>query len=372
MIRSRFAAARRRRCRRRLRTAARRGAGGAQASASDSRRAGPHTADAAVPRRDSPSRCSTVPRATLARGGHAGPRLPDGTPARGVPRFPDGTPAPGSPVTAAAPLPHGTRPRSAAVDHPRVKPAAAGASPRCTPAVPRSAPPPGRGFPAAGGTAAAGPRREYVDAFGEDEDDVCAHSGRRRQPHGPYGPRRPAALRRPAPATDRDGRTGADAEATAFEGRARSKGGKGRTFTGIAAAAVTTVLAVVVAGQVADGHDDEAAAYGRSPPPSRPRDARDSASRGGRPADPAPGRPRSSRADVRRRRWPRRIRSARTLKATGKFEAVRGLDKAPGKGQKYTLPGGCREGARARRRTLRRGRPEDPERRPELGPRRCP
>ena len=51
---------------------------------------------------------------------------------------------------------------------------------------------------------------------------------------------------------------GADEDGASEERPA--KGGKGRTFTGIAAAAVTTVLAVVVAGQVAaDNHGHSSA-----------------------------------------------------------------------------------------------------------------
>ncbi|GAA2465919.1 hypothetical protein GCM10010405_58020 [Streptomyces macrosporus] len=83
------------------------------------------------------------------------------------------------------------------------------------------------------------PRQEYVQAF---DDDVF----------GSAGPRTDTAPVPPAPApddgSDRDGGDGAG------DGRKAGKdgSGRGRAFTGIAAAAVTTVLAVVVAGQVAD------------------------------------------------------------------------------------------------------------------------
>ena len=106
-----------------------------------------------------------------------------------------------------------------------------------------------------------GPRQDYLDAFTEDDDVFAARP-----------PRRTPA---PAPSADPNasvtdwgaaggGRLGADAgpgvdggddDALPTGEPAPAKGGKGRTFTGIAAAAVTTVLAVVVAGQVADGAD---------------------------------------------------------------------------------------------------------------------
>lgn len=69
-----------------------------------------------------------------------------------------------------------------------------------------------------------GPRREFVDAF--DRADA------------------PTAQPEEAEGSDGSG----DVPGT---GAREGKGGKGRAFTGIAAAAVTTVLAVVVAGQVA-------------------------------------------------------------------------------------------------------------------------
>lgn len=53
-----------------------------------------------------------------------------------------------------------------------------------------------------------------------------------------------------------------------------ARGGKGRAFTGIAAAAVVTVLAVVVAGQVTDGRGTAAGAQSAT---DQARDARDAA-----------------------------------------------------------------------------------------------
>lgn len=129
---------------------------------------------------------------------------------------------------------------------------------------------------------------------------------------------------------DADPRTQPDEE----EPPAKS-GGKGRTLTGVAAAAVTTVLAVVVAGQVADP------------------DARDAANRavgesGGRAVE---GAPRSDRSDSRPtpaqgvpvkpaapltydQLMARQFSIDPKLKASGDFDAVPGFDKAPGKGRK--------------------------------------
>ncbi|ORT61229.1 DUF3152 domain-containing protein [Streptomyces sp. CB03238] len=118
-------------------------------------------------------------------------------------------------------------------------------------------------------------------------------------------------------------------------GGGRSGGGKGRTFTGIAAAAVTTVLAVVVAGQVT----------GAGPGGSDSRSAGQSA---GRAADAGTG-ARSDRSDERpappeaaRRAAPptyaqlmaKRFPLDPRLKGSGAFEVVPGTDKAPGKGRK--------------------------------------
>ncbi|MYX47148.1 hypothetical protein GTW59_39855, partial [Streptomyces sp. SID89] len=96
-----------------------------------------------------------------------------------------------------------------------------------------------------------GPRQDYLDAF--DEDDVFAA-----RPSG--GPQRPDTAETAVASAVPPARNGADgtADDTEPDGEPPVRGKavvpKGRTFTGIAAAAVTTVLAVVVAGQVADGH----------------------------------------------------------------------------------------------------------------------
>ncbi|WP_217568060.1 DUF3152 domain-containing protein [Streptomyces sp. GbtcB7] len=263
---------------------------------------------------------------------HGFPRLPDGTPVHGVPRFADGTPAHGIPrMTGAAPArevprsPDGTPARGvpqARAGHPEQRepgggwgafrggPRTAGATDGGPQAMPQGAPQgmpqgaPGPRIPRQRQEADAGLgpdpglRQAYVDAFDESEG-----SGEE-------------------PGTDESG----------TEEAGKGKGAKGRAFTGIAAAAVTTVLAVVVAGQVAAGRHDataqtQAAAGGGL-------DARASASPGGTGSTPSVA-PSATPLTYDQKMGVRYALSA-TLKASGKFDAVPGFDKAPGKGQKYT------------------------------------
>ncbi|MBT2376395.1 hypothetical protein AMK21_16070 [Streptomyces sp. CB00316] len=163
-----------------------------------------------------------------------------------------------------------------------------------------------------------GPRREFVDAFDADA---------------------------PAPAEAPDTRSGAEAAGPPVEPddaldsepaeRREPKGGKGRTFTGIAAAAVTTVLAVVVAGQVAEDSADRGAAAARAS--GADRGGGEGASRSD--ARPTPERPATRAPEVKPLSYGEKMAQpftlAADLKATGKFEAVPGLAKAPGRGQKY-------------------------------------
>ncbi|WP_394297846.1 DUF3152 domain-containing protein [Streptomyces globisporus] len=110
-----------------------------------------------------------------------------------------------------------------------------------------------------------------------------------------------------------------------------SRGGLGRTFTGIAAAAIATVLAVVVAGQVTGGGESPAAAHAAGESAERP--AGDtSASRSDErpvPAKPAPAVPPPTYEQLMTRQFP----IDPELKGSGEFEAVPGLAKAPGKGR---------------------------------------
>ncbi|MEU0816423.1 DUF3152 domain-containing protein [Streptomyces mirabilis] len=273
-----------------------------------------------VPRPQDGTPAQGVPRYPDGTPAHGFPRLPDGTPAHGFPRLPDGTPAHGVPRFA-----EGTPARGvpqARAGHPEQRepgggwgafrggPRTAGATDGGPQAMPQGAPQgmpqgaPGPRIPRqrqeadAGLGPAPGLRQAYVDAFDESEG-----SGER-------------------PGTDESGTE--DAE--------KGKGAKGRAFTGIAAAAVTTVLAVVVAGQVAAGRHDataqtQSAAGGGL-------DARASASPGDTGSTPSVT-PSTTPLTYDEKMGVRYPLSA-TLKASGKFDAVPGFDKAPGKGQKYT------------------------------------
>ncbi|GAX51173.1 hypothetical protein SO3561_02672 [Streptomyces olivochromogenes] len=278
-----------------------------------------------------------VPRYPDGTPAHGVPRYPDGTPAHGVPRFVEGTPAHGIPRMAGGTparevprSPDGTPARGvpqARAGHPEQRepgggwgafrggPRTAGAMDGGPQAMPQGAPhgmpqgAPGPRIPRqrqeadAGLGPGPGLRQAYVDAFDESESESKSESGGRAGTEGP----------------------GAE------EGE-KGKGVKGKAFTGIAAAAVTTVLAVVVAGQVAAGRHDataqtQSAAGGGL-------DARASASPGGTGSTPSVT-PSATPLTYDQKMGVRYPLSA-TLKASGKFDAVPGFDKAPGKGQKYT------------------------------------
>ncbi|MFJ4838774.1 DUF3152 domain-containing protein [Streptomyces sp. NPDC088746] len=157
-----------------------------------------------------------------------------------------------------------------------------------------------------------GPRREFLEAFD-------------------------TAPSRPAPPAPPEETTGAPTEpvgpdeAPDGEGTPTAKGGKGRAFTGIAAAAVTTVLAVVVAGQVA--RDSGGAGDGPRTTGVDRQDSEDAS----RSVDRAT--PEVQRQEVKPLSYAQKMATAfplaPDLKASGKFEAVPGLAKAPGKGHKY-------------------------------------
>ncbi|MBY8865070.1 DUF3152 domain-containing protein [Streptomyces sennicomposti] len=176
-----------------------------------------------------------------------------------------------------------------------------------------------------------GPRQDYLDAFDED-DDVFA-------PRPSGGPQRPDTAETAATAAVPPARNGedftADGPADGVEPdaeppvRGKAVVPKGRTFTGIAAAAVTTVLAVVVAGQVADGHSGartQAAPGGAG-------DLRGTtAADGGASATPSPRAVTLTYAEKMDTKYP----LSPALKGSGKFETVPGFAKAPGTGRKYT------------------------------------
>lgn len=244
------------------------------------------------------------------------PRLPDGTPAQGVPRFPDGTPVDGTPLVRGGHPEQreqgGGRQQFAAAGAPQGMPQGAPAG-YADPPIPRQRQQPVPGH---------GPRQAYLDAF-EEVDDVSA----------------PGRAHRvvPGPEADEAGEAGEAEEALPGEapengkGTGKSKRGKGRTFTGIAAAAVTTALAVVVAGQVTGGRDGASAQSQAAG--GGDRDARDSASR-------SDGRPRQSGTPsatplTYQEQMGKQYPLSADLKGNGTFQAVTGFDRAPGTGQKY-------------------------------------
>ncbi|MFB7912707.1 DUF3152 domain-containing protein [Streptomyces sp. NPDC056061] len=168
-----------------------------------------------------------------------------------------------------------------------------------------------------------GPRREFVEAF-----DVPSAPPAPRGPVAPAGP--PAAASDPKGAKGPDeGRTGGEPAPGTEAGGGDAGGNKGRTFTGIAAVAVTTVLAVIVAGQVAQ---DDGGANGTTRAAGVDRDRSRDASRSDDRATPkaAPVRPLSYEQKM-AKAYP----LAAKLRGSGKFDAVPGTAKAPGRGHKY-------------------------------------
>ncbi|GHH90216.1 DUF3152 domain-containing protein [Streptomyces capillispiralis] len=278
-----------------------------------------------------------IPEGTPARGvprmpdgtpAHGFPRLPDGTPAGGVPRLPDGTPGHGVPLLPDGTPAHGV-PRARGGHPEQHEPGGGWGTLKGRTAAGYGAPaagPQGAPFPRQRPAPHRGPRQDYLDAFDEDDDL--------------FTPRPPAAARpgdphatvtdwNDAPVTGPPG--GSDDDNAPPTGEpAQGKGGKGRAFTGIAAAAVTTVLAVVVAGQVADGGGTGVQAQSAD---NQARDVRDPASRGdGRETPSAPSAEPLTYEQKMDRRYP--LSAARA--GSGEFDAIPGIAKAPGAGQKIT------------------------------------
>ncbi|WP_340376335.1 DUF3152 domain-containing protein [Streptomyces sp. SS7] len=248
--------------------------------------------------------------------------LPDGTPSHGVPRHPDGTPARGVPQVRGG--------------HPEQREAGGGwgdlrgrqAGSPGQPVIPRQRPVPPQG-------PRPGPRQEYLDAFDRGEgDDVFTRPGRPFTPTRAWGTQasgagagelRGGGLYGGAPGS------GADGDAPPAGVPADGGGAKGRTFTGIAAAAVTTVLAVVVAGQVTDGRDANRVrsqtAAGR---------AAGGALESGAPSPSvSPSAPAVVPLTYDQKMATKYPLDAK-LKGSGKFDAIPGVDRAPGKGQKFS------------------------------------
>lgn len=222
----------------------------------------------------------------------------------------------------------------------------------------------GGGIPRQRPTPPGGPRQEYVDAFDAAAGDDSAFGSRQQgRPDDPYGsvtrwergPERDQDRDRDRQRDrgqererERAGRVGVlteprepDEDLVPSVAPERGKGGKGRTFTGIAALAVTTVLAVVVAGQVRDGGEDDSVQSRAAA--EQARDARDPASRGdGRPtASESPSAPPPLTYD---QKMSQLYPLGESLAGPGTFEAIEGVDKAPGSGEVYTYRVDVEEG----------------------------
>ncbi|MET9519573.1 DUF3152 domain-containing protein [Streptomyces sp. NPDC002994] len=166
---------------------------------------------------------------------------------------------------------------------------------------------------AAAGARIPGPRQEFVEAFDAP-------------------PRFPSAAGPSGSVTDGQRDETADDAHDGDGGDVRdapAKGGKGRAFTGIAAAAVTTVLAVVVAGQVAQGDKDPVASPAAGDRNTGESDASRSDSR------PTPSRGVAAAPATYEQQMARTYPIDPKLTGRGDFQAIGGFDKAPGKGQKY-------------------------------------
>ncbi|MEU9141104.1 DUF3152 domain-containing protein [Streptomyces sp. NPDC048404] len=283
-----------------------------------------------VPRYADGTPAPGVPRFQDGTPAHGVPRFQDGTPARGVPRSSEGTPAHGTPR-----LPDGTPAHGMPQvrgGHPEQREqgggwgeSRAGGAPQGAPAGPR--------VPRQRRKAAAGPRQAYVDAFDLEGRQGGGAGGRTAGPRAEFDD--PADWNaQPAGTGDRPSSEAGDQG----EGKAR----KGWAFTGIAAAAVTTVLAVVVAGQMATGGNDADARAQSADAGGRA--TQDSASRGDdRPTQS--GQPQVAAAPLTYdQQMARTYPLGAKLKGSGKFAAVPGVAKAPGKGHKYTYRVDIEEG----------------------------
>ena len=271
--------------------------------------------------RDRAASRAAVPPPAYGASARAVPRLPDGTPVHGVPRPADGTPARGVPQV------RGGHPeqRETGGGWGRSGGRAGAGQGGPGPVIPRQRPGPRTG---------SGPRQDYLDAF-EADDHVFAARPDAPGPRTASAPLVRTAVHASDPhtsVTDRPEEAGVEAgeddEAPPAGEPTSGKGSKGRTFTGIAAAAVTTVLAIVVAGQVADRRDDSD--QRNQTAADQAREVRDSDSRiGGEPSAEAT-------PLTYEQKMGRTYALGATLKASGKFDAIPGVDKAPGKGRKYT------------------------------------
>lgn len=171
-----------------------------------------------------------------------------------------------------------------------------------------------------------GSHRRVVDPndTGPHRRMVVADTGEQRRVVPAPAASRPVPAPAPVPAPER-----VEAEPRAKTAK-KGRSAKGRTLTGIAAAAVTTVLAVAVAGQVTADGDHKTGAQsaddngrGADGPASRSKDR-------STPQQAAPAKPASYEQKM-ALQYPIDPK----LKGSGEFETVPGAVAAPGKGRKY-------------------------------------
>ncbi|MET8679195.1 DUF3152 domain-containing protein [Streptomyces sp. NPDC004647] len=161
------------------------------------------------------------------------------------------------------------------------------------------------------------PRQEYVDAFDEGVYPAGAPTARTAAEETDA---------RPSAAPGGDGEPPAGDQETAAHGK-DGKSGKGRAFGGVAAAAVTTVLAVVVAGQVV-GHGRDSGASQSANEVTR-KDTDDASRSDDRPTPERPPAVTASYEERMAAKYPLDV----ALAGSGDFKPVAGRDSAPGKGE---------------------------------------
>ncbi|MFE9134189.1 DUF3152 domain-containing protein [Streptomyces sp. NPDC007355] len=229
-----------------------------------------------------------------------------GTPAHGIPAY--GTPAHGTPV-------YGS-PAQGSAAH---RAPSYGGGVRDTPAhgTPGT---PAHGVPVFGSPVRGGHPQHDEGSAPAPERYGPRHGARRRaaepEQDAPEGPFIPGPRGEDVP--EADGPSGL--------------GGLGRTFTGIAAAAVATVLAVIVAGQVTGRGQAPATAQAAEQPADRTLDD-SSASRSEERSAPKRPAPVKVPAPTYEQLITRQFPIDPKLKGSGEFKAVPGLQKAPGKGR---------------------------------------
>lgn len=276
---------------------------------------------------------SARPGAGPVRGGHPEAREPGGGWGASVPRV-------AGPVASARGPEHGvTAPADSALPGPRPRQERSDQGASDQGAQGQGAP--GRGAPGRGH-----PRQDYIDAF-----DAPAHAPAGAGFNAPVGNASasfeasagtdPYArvsewdAEPPAPPEDQD-------RMSAESGGGREKRGRGMTFTGIAAAAVTTVLAVVVAGQVADR--DGSSAHG----------AQAQAAEGGRPGGgstsrtderPAPKKTAQAAPATYGQKMAKKYPLAADLKASGAFTTIPGTTRRRAAGRSSATASMWRRGS---------------------------